>query len=142
MAKANRVHVKKGDVVYILRGKDRQHRMEGREDEMARLEPQRMKQEAEKNPGKRGKVLGVNPEKQRVLVEGVNMLTKHAKPRGQMTRAAQMQTGRIQQPGAMHISNVMLVCPRCDRPTKVTWREVSGKRIRVCRRCTEYIDEV
>ena len=142
MANANRLHVKKGDVVYILRGKDRQHRMEGREEELARFEPQRLKAEAEKNPGKRGKVIGVNPHKRQVLVEGINMLTKHAKPRGQMTRAAQMQTGRIQQPGPMDISNVMLVCPRCDRPTKVTWRQVSDKRVRVCRHCTEYIDEV
>jgi large subunit ribosomal protein L24 len=142
MARANRFNVKKGDVVYVMRGKDREHRMEDREDELGRLQPQRVKAEAEKNPGKRGKVLGVNPRKRQVLVEGANMITKHAKPRGQMTRAAQMQTGRIQQPGPLDISNVMLVCPRCDRPTKVTWREVSEKRIRVCRRCNEYIDEV
>jgi large subunit ribosomal protein L24 len=139
---ASVLHVKKGDTVYILRGKDREHRMEGREDELARVEPQRVRAEADKNQGKRGKVIGVNPRKGTVTVEGANMLTKHARPRGQMTRAAQMQTGRIEQPGPLRASNVMLVCPRCDRPTKVTRREVSGKRIRVCRRCNEYIDEV
>jgi large subunit ribosomal protein L24 len=142
MARSLQLHIKKGDTVYILRGKDREHRMGGREQELARLEPRGIKAEAEKEPGRRGKVIGVNPQKQRVLVDGVNMITKHAKPRGLTSRAAQMQTGRIQQPGALHVSNVMLVCPRCDRPTKVERREVSGKRIRVCRRCHEYIDEV
>jgi len=142
MARSTALHVKKGDTVYILRGKDREHRMKGREDELARIGPQQVKAEADKNQGKRGKVIGVNPQKGTVTVEGANMLTKHARPRGQMTRTAQMQTGRIQQPGPLRASNVMLVCPRCDRPTKVTRREVSGKRIRVCRRCNEYIDEV
>jgi len=142
MAKPVSVHVKKGDTVYVLRGKDRARRMTGREGELARLEPQQIRAEADKEPGRRGKVIAVNREKRRVLVEGVNMITKHAKPRGMSSRAAQMQTGRIQQPGPLHVSNVMLVCPRCDRPTKVERREVSGKRIRVCRRCNEYIDEV
>jgi large subunit ribosomal protein L24 len=142
MASSVKMDIKKGDTVYILRGKDREHRMEGREEELARLDPQRVKAEAHKNPGRRGKVIGVIIAKQHVLVDGVNMITKHAKPRGMQTRTAQMQTGRIQQPGPLHVSDVMLVCPRCDRPAKVTRREVSGKRIRVCRRCGEYIDEV
>ncbi len=136
-----RFDIKKGDTVYIRRGKDRRHRMEGREEELARLEPQRVKAEAEKDAGRRGKVIGVNPRLGRVLVDGVNIITKHAKPRGMSTRTAQMQAGRRQQPGPLSLSNVMLVCPRCDRPTRVTRREVSGKRIRVCRRCHEYIDE-
>ncbi|UCH35411.1 MAG: 50S ribosomal protein L24 [Armatimonadota bacterium] len=142
MARTTQLDIKKGDTVYVLRGKDRAHRMEGREEELARLEPARLKREAEKDPGRRGKVIGVIRDKRQVLVDGINMITKHARPRGMTSRAAQMQTGRIQQPGPLHISNVMLVCPRCDRPAKVTRREVSGKRIRVCRRCSEYIDEV
>lgn len=142
MASSKQAHVKKGDTVYILRGKDRVHRMEDRAEELARLDPQRIKAESEKEHGRRGRVIAVKREKRRVLVEGINMMTKHAKPQGPASRAARMQTGRIQQPGPLDLSNVMLVCPRCDRPTKVTRREVSGKRIRVCRRCHEYIDEV
>lgn len=142
MAGAIKFDIKKGDTVYILRGKDREHRMEGREEEFARLEPSRVKAEAEKNPGRRGRVLGVNPRKGQVTVEGVNMIVKHAKPRSMATRTVQMQAGRRQQPGPLAVANVMLVCPRCDRPTKIKRREVSGKRIRVCRRCGEYIDEV
>jgi len=142
MARAAQLHIKKGDVVYIRRGKDRERRMEGREQELERLEPDRIRAEAEKNSGKRGKVIGVSRATRQVLVDGVNMVTKHAKARGMSSRTAQMQTGRIQQPGRMSAANVMLVCPRCDRPTKVTWREVEGKRIRVCRRCHEYVDEV
>jgi large subunit ribosomal protein L24 len=142
MASAAQLHIKKGDLVYVRRGKDRERRMQGREQELERMEPGFVRAEADKHPGKRGKVIAVSRATGQVLVEGVNMVTKHAKPRGMTSRAAQMQTGRIQQPGRMSAANVMLVCPRCDRPTKVTWREVEGKRIRVCRRCHEYIDEV
>jgi large subunit ribosomal protein L24 len=81
------------------------------------------------------------PKEGKVLVEGVNLVTKHARARGQTTRAAQMQTGRIQQPAALPVSRVMLVCPRCDRPTKVTRQHVAQKSIRVCRRCGEHVDE-
>jgi len=142
MGRSVKLHVRKGDTVYILWGKDRESRLAGREEDVAGLEPQQLKAEAEKEPGRRGKVIGVIPHKRQVLVDGVNIVTKHARPRGMTTRAAQVQTGRVQQPGPLHASRVMLVCPRCDRPTKVTRREVSGKRIRVCRRCGEYVDEV
>jgi large subunit ribosomal protein L24 len=142
MASPVKPNIKKGDLVYILRGKDRAQRMGGRAEELALMAPQRVKAEADKEPGRRGKVLAVNRQKGQVLVDGVNIIIKHAKPRGMATRTSQMQSGRRQQPGPLAIANVMLVCPRCDRPTAVTRRAVSGKRIRVCRRCGEHIDEV
>lgn len=142
MPSSVKTHIKKGDTVYVLRGRDYEHRLEGREEELAHLDAQGRRAEVLKSPGRRGKVIGVLPDKGRVIVDGVNIITKHAKPRGMTTRAAQVQSGRTQQPGAIALANVMLVCPRCDRPTKVMRREVSGKRIRVCRRCNEYIDEV
>lgn len=107
----SKVHVKKDDTVVILTGKDR---------------------------GKKGKVLQVTPKTNRVLVEGVNMQTKHKKP-----RSAQQQGGRFQQEGSVHSSNVMLVCSKCDTPTKVGKRVLeSGDKARVCKKCGEVIDLV
>lgn len=141
-AMAATVNIRRGDTVYILSGKNRQARLEHLSPpEMERLSPQEVRREADRHPGRRGRVLAVRAAKRQVIVEGVNMATKHLKGRGLPGRAAQMQTGRIQQPAPLHISKVMLVCPRCDRPTKVTRREVEGKRTRACRRCGEVIDE-
>ena len=150
---ANAPHVKKGDMVYILAGKDRQSRLTDlNEEQRGRLDHAALRAEVDKRSGKRGKVLQVLADRERVLVENINMVTKHARPRGQVGRRGQMQAGRMEQPGPIHISNVMLVCPRCDRPTKVIYRPVHAagggasetgkeKRIRACRRCNEYIDE-
>ena len=142
MATTIRSDIKKGDTVYVMRGRSRLRRMEGREEELAQMEPQAVRAEADKHSGRRGKVISVDRQKGQVLLDGVNLITKHAKPRSMSARTTQMQAGRRQQPGPLALANVMLVCPRCDRPTKVTRREVSGKRIRICRRCSEYIDEV
>jgi large subunit ribosomal protein L24 len=140
---AGKVNIKAGDTVYVLSGKARQARLEHLgPPELARLSAQEARREAERHPGRRGKVLAVRPRQQRVIVEGVNMVTKHLKGGRLPGRAAQMQTGRVQQPAPLYISKVMLVCPRCDRPTKVTRREVERKQVRVCRRCGEVIDEV
>jgi large subunit ribosomal protein L24 len=136
---AIRSDIKKGDTVYILAGKSREDRLS--DEIVARTPPDRRKAEAERHPGKRGKVLRVLREANRVVVDGVNIVTKHARPSGRTTRAAQQQTGRIQQPAALHLSNVMLVCPRCDRPTRVRRGEVQGKRVRICRRCGESMDQ-
>jgi len=137
------LRIKKGDTVYILGGKDYQHRLDAlSSEERDKLTPQTTKGQVDKHPGRRGRVIQVLAPSRRVIVDGVNMVTKHARPRGQTTRAAQMQTGRIQQPAPIEISNVMLVCPRCDLPTKVSYQVVGGKRVRVCKRCGEYVDEV
>jgi len=70
------------------------------------------------------------------------MVTKHARPRGRASRATQLQTGRIEQPGSISSSNVMLVCPKCDRPTRVRRGTLENRTVRICRRCGESVDAV
>ena len=82
------------------------------------------------------------PEKGRVIVEGLNMIIKHARPRGRTSRATQIQSGRTEQPGPIALANVMLICPNCDRPTKVQRGEVEGRPVRLCRRCGESVDAI
>ncbi len=106
-----KVHVKRNDQVYVRTGKD---------------------------AGRTGKVLDVDPNKGRVLVEGVNIVTKHKKPRSQT-----QQGGIIQQEGWIHASNVMLVCSKCKRPSK-TGRKIleNGEKIRYCKACDQMIDTI
>lgn len=107
----NKVHVKQGDTVYILSGKDK---------------------------GKKGKVLNVVPSDKMVLVEGVNMSTKHKKPKGRY-----QQGGIIHQESPINGAKVMLVCQRCDAPTKVGKRVLeNGEKARICKKCNEIIDIV
>ena len=133
-------HIKVGDTVYIMSGRDRESRLTP--EELERLGPEEHKREADRRPGRRGRVLRVLLDKQRVVVEGVNMLIKHSKPRGRASRATQLQAGRTEQPGAMSIANVMVVCPRCDRPTRVRRGAVENKVVRICRRCGEPVDAI
>ncbi len=135
-----KIHIRAGDEVYIRSGKDRESKLTP--EEVERLDPESQKQEANRRPGRRGRVIKVFRESQRVIVEGVNMLTKHARPRGRATRAQQLQTGRIEQPGSIPLAKVMLVCPRCDHPTRVRRGEVEGKSARMCRRCGESVDRI
>jgi large subunit ribosomal protein L24 len=132
--------LKKGDLVYLLRGDDREDRLGA--EQADKLPPDRRKAEAEKHPGKRGRVLRVLPRQRRLVVEGLRMVTKHARPRGRSSRVARMQTGRIQQPAPISASNLLLVCPRCSRPTRVLRRRVENKRLRICRRCNEPVDQL
>lgn len=132
--------IRRGDLVYVLSGADRADRLT--EEQVEHTTPERLKQEAEKHPGTRGRVLRVLPAQGRVIVEGVRTQTKHARPRGRTTRVGQMQTGRISQPGPIPASKVMLVCPRCNRPTRVRGGEVEGKHVRICRGCAEPVDQV
>jgi large subunit ribosomal protein L24 len=86
--------------------------------------------------GKKGRVLAVNPRKQRVLVERTNMIKKHMKPSKQY-----QQGGIIEKEAALHISNVMLVCPKCDSRTRLGALLLeNGKKVRVCKKCKEVID--
>lgn len=85
-----------------------------------------------KDAGKTGRVLAVWPDADRVLVEGLNMATKHL--RVQRTRGAQ-EGGIVTEEAPLHLSNVMPVCSECDRPSRVGVDEVDGVRVRVCRRC-------
>ncbi|HEX7787990.1 MAG TPA: 50S ribosomal protein L24 [Methylomirabilota bacterium] len=91
---------------------------------------------AGKERGKRGKVLRVIPEKSRVVVERVNMIKKHQRPTQKVR-----QGGIIEREGSIHLSNVMLVDPGSDKPTRVGMKALSdGKKVRVARRSGEMLD--
>lgn len=106
-----KLHVRAGDNVTILTGKDR---------------------------GKNGKVLQVNPDKGTVLVQGINMSTKHVKP----TRMDQ-QGGIINQEAYIDASNVMLICSKCKKPSRTERRiEKNGRKVRVCKKCEQVIDVI
>jgi len=131
--------IKKGDTVYVLEGKSRMKRLSA--EEVERTPASETKRVAERNSGRRGRVLRVLPSENKVVVEGANMVIKHSR-RGRPTRVQQVQAGRVEQPAPMDVSKVMLVCPRCDHPTKPRREEHEGKRVRVCRKCNEIIDRV
>jgi large subunit ribosomal protein L24 len=87
--------------------------------------------------GKRGKVLRVLPGEGRVIVERVNMMKKHQRPTQKLR-----QGGIIEREGALHLSNVMLVDPRNDKPTRVGIRRLSdGKKVRLAKKSGEMIDK-
>ena len=103
-------HVRKGDTVMVVAGKDR---------------------------GKRGRVLRVMPEESRVVVERINMIKKHQRPTQKLR-----QGGIIEREGSIHLSNVMLVDPTSDRPTRIGMRALAdGKKVRVARKSGEIIDK-
>ncbi|MFR7451299.1 50S ribosomal protein L24 [uncultured Subdoligranulum sp.] len=99
----NNLHVKTGDNVMIISGKDK---------------------------GKTGKVLQTSPKEGKVIVEGLNMVTKHVKPRRQGE-----QGGKVRAEGAIYACKVMPVCPKCGKPTRVGHSVKDGKNVRVCRKC-------
>lgn len=86
-----------------------------------------------KDAGKQGRVVRVYPGRDRVLVEGVNVVTRHQRTR--MTRQGAREGGITHVEAPVHTSNVMPVCPSCGAPTRVGVRVVDGKRARHCRRC-------
>ncbi len=89
-----------------------------------------------KDRGRRGQVRQVFPRKDRVIVTGVNMIKRHMRPT-QMGAPA----GIIEREAALHESNVSVVCPSCDRPSRIGFRErADGAKTRVCRRCDGDID--
>ena len=92
---------------------------------------------AGKDKGKTGRVDRLHSKQDRVIVEGVNRITRHVKPRPNVR-----QSGRIQQEAPIHISNVVLICNKCNQPTKpdVVFLETQ-ERVRGCPRCGEVIDD-
>ena len=100
-----KMHVKKGDMVKIIAGKDK---------------------------GKEGEILRAYPQTQRVVVEGANMMKKAMRPTQQNP-----QGGISTVEAALHVSNVMLICPNCKAATRVSRKREEGKRgyIRVCKKC-------
>ena len=104
----NKVHVKTGDTVVILSGKDK---------------------------GKQGKVLQVSPKEGKVIVEGLNIATKHVKPRRQGE-----QGGIVEAEAAMNACKVQLVCPKCGKATRIGHKILDdGSKVRVCKSCNEEI---
>ena len=94
-----------------------------------------------KDKGKKGKIIGTNPDNGTVFVDGVNMVTRHQKPRGQSGRTPSAQLGEIQKPAAMAISKVMLVCPKCGKQTRTLASEVADRSSgRKCKKCGELVD--
>jgi large subunit ribosomal protein L24 len=109
-----KVKIRKGDTVEVISG---------------RLE----------DKGKRGEVINVFLDDRRVVVQGVNIRTKHQKPM-QTQAGRNMNPGRIQFEGPIDISNVMLVCPKCGEPTRIgVQRDTEGAH-RVCKNCEATID--
>ena len=107
--------IKQGDEVLVLTGKDR----------------------SRKGRPRRGKVLEVRPREDRLVVDGINLIKKAMRKTQQMRQA-----GIVTQPGPIHISNVMLVCPNCDSPTRVGRRRTEdGHGVRVCKKCSKDIDQ-
>ncbi len=91
---------------------------------------------AGKDSGKKGKVRRVLPREDRVIVEGLNMVKRHSRA----GRAAR-QAGIIEMEAPIQVSNVMLLCGKCGRPTRVGVRFLAdGKRVRICTSCREVID--
>ena len=97
------MNIKKGDTVVVLSGKDR---------------------------GKQGKVLGTVPSERKVVVEGINMVTCHVKPRKQGE-----QGGIVKREAAIASCKVQVVCPKCSKATRVAHKIENGKSVRVCKHC-------
>ncbi|MCG7343289.1 50S ribosomal protein L24 [Sporosarcina sp. ACRSL] len=103
------MHVKKGDKVMVITGKDK---------------------------GKTGVILAAFPKKDRVLVEGVNIVKKHTKP-----NQANPQGGIVSQEAAIHVSNVMPIDPKTGEPTRVGYKIEDGKKIRIAKKSGEALDK-
>ncbi|GHV30240.1 50S ribosomal protein L24 [Synergistales bacterium] len=102
------MRLRKGDRVYIIAGKDK---------------------------GKEGKILRRDVEKEKIVVENVNMITKNSKPSQKNPRG-----GQIKMEAPIHASNAMLVCPSCGKPTRIARAFLdNGSKVRVCKKCGEVI---
>ena len=93
---------------------------------------------AGKDRGKRGRVLSVLPEKNRVIVEGVNLIKRHTKPNPQKN----VKGGVVEREAALHASNVQIVCPECGKPTRIGKKILDdGRKVRICRKCDGVLDK-
>jgi len=91
-----------------------------------------------KDRGKRGRVLRVLPEKNRLVVEGVNFVKRHTKP----NPSQNVKGGVVEREASLHASNVQLVCPECGTPTRVGRRLLEdGRKVRICRKCEGVVDK-
>ena len=85
--------------------------------------------------GKKGKIMSANPETGRIVVQNVNIVKRHTKPRRQGEEG-----GILQKEGTISASNVMLVCPKCGKPTRVGHVIEGEKKFRACKKCGKKID--
>lgn len=92
---------------------------------------------AGKEKGKKGRVLSVMPVKSQLIIEKVNIIKRHMKPNRKYA-----QGGIIEKEAPVHISNVILVCPKCGKATRIANLVIeSGRKVRTCRKCKEVIDQ-
>ncbi len=108
-----KVKIKKGDTVEIINGRS-------------------------EDKGKRGEVIRVLPEENRVVVQGVNMHTKHQ--RQVQSQGRTINPGRVRFEAPIHLSNVMVVCPKCGKATRVSLSREEGKALRICKKCEALIE--
>jgi large subunit ribosomal protein L24 len=91
-----------------------------------------------KDRGKRGRVLKVLPEKNRVIVEGINFIKRHTRP----NPGKNIKGGIVQREASLHASNVQLVCPECGVQTRIGHRILGdGRKVRICRKCDGVVDK-
>ena len=94
-----------------------------------------------KDRGKRGRILKVVPSKKgtlRLIVEGVNMIKRHTKP----NPGKNVKGGIVEREASLHASNVQLVCPECDKPTRLGRKVLGdGRKVRICRKCEGVVDK-
>ncbi len=91
---------------------------------------------AGKDKGKKGKVRFAYPKKEVIIVEGINFIKKHSRAQGQVKQA-----GIIDLEAPIRVSNVMLFCQKCNRPTRIGFTFLEdGRKVRICRSCKEVID--
>ena len=96
-----------------------------------------------KDRGKRGRVMNVDTKRDRIVVEGANMMKRHVRATAQARQA-----GIVEQPGAMHVSNALLWCPGCGKPTRVGYRIIQSaeagqpgrRKVRICKKCDQEIE--
>lgn len=84
---------------------------------------------------RRGRVLEIIPEKNQAIIEGINLVKKHQRARSQTK-----PSGIITVPGPIHISNLMLICPKCGKKTMVKRDKIENRRVRLCKECGEIIE--
>jgi large subunit ribosomal protein L24 len=89
-----------------------------------------------RDSGRRGRVLKVLPTANRVIVEGVNIIKRHTRPNPQRN----IKGGIVEREGAVHASNVQLVCPECGKSTRVGFKMQGDRKVRVCRKCEGVVD--
>lgn len=92
---------------------------------------------AGKEKGKKGRVLSVMPSKSQLIIEKVNIIKRHMKPNRKYA-----QGGIIEKEAPIHVSNVILVCPKCNKATRIAGLVMeSGRKVRTCKKCKEVIDQ-